>query len=206
MSETKISLKKRVQDILKLPDDTVLIGNDALFMLDLLRKHPKSSDDCVGVQIGRNDFGDKCFFVVRANGDRVGLGYNECIYPSTPYKKFSDTCRKTSDVHTRAFSKAVFDCTPSMVCEVTGEGFSKSNSDVDHAPPVTFKFLVDSFISVNGIDVELVQYVPESRSGHGKGSVFADPELLDRWLQFHRQHVGCREQFFTQRTLAEILG
>ena len=79
-----------------------------------------------------------------------------------------------------------------MVCEVTGEGFSKSNSDVDHAPPVTFKFLVDSFISVNGIDVELVQYVPESRSGHGKGSVFADPELLDRWLQFHRQHAVLR--------------
>lgn len=76
-----------------------------------------------------------------------------------------------------------------VVCPLLGMPISRAESQIDHTPPATFQKLVNDWLALEGIDAESVCAtgvlgLPVTR--------FREPEMMDRWQNYHREHAVLR--------------
>jgi hypothetical protein len=173
---------------------------DRGFMLSLLQRHPSASRKIgPGIRAIRVDLNthwapQKAFVLVRIDGSETDFSYYSCIYPSAHDAKFCEACRQAVVADVLAFKKRFFETAADefneVACAVTGERVSWNDAHVDHAPPWTFKTIVNAFVGEQGIDVAAV---PLAGDGDNEWqSTFADPAMSDRFRHFHNERARLR--------------
>jgi hypothetical protein len=144
------------------------------------------------IQVIEVRYKTKCFELIRTDGSTEVFSYLNCINgKSKPLTKFSKTCRETisedlRNVKLTYFKK--FSSKGEVKCQETGELCKWEELNVDHRQPNTFSVIVDRFIEVYKIDINVVQY-SEIIDGVYH---FTDIELAENFKKYHRDKANLR--------------
>lgn len=76
-------------------------------------------------------------------------------------------------------------------CPLSGEKITELNCHIDHKPPNTFKYLIETFISLTGIDPNIVKVVGAGVDGCVKDTL-EDKVLEQRWQTYHGSNCNLR--------------
>lgn len=201
--KNKSEVSKKCQGLLSCESDTVVEGDNLLFILDLLKCHPEYLKKVGGgiKQIiitdemnGKSEYFNH-FHIFRKDNSDIDFSYVTCIkYLGEKTKKVS---KALSDFRFAAryeirqdiqdFRDLCFGNKKYLECELLKVNFSKVTCHVDHKTPKTFVFLVDKFIKKENININEVEY-----SQKYKGVGFKDESLVKSWVEFHRLEADLR--------------
>lgn len=198
---TKREIVGHVRAILnRVPIGESLGPDDFRFMLALLHRHPWAAQKIgVGVQAIRVDLNSqwtpcKMFTLVRTDGSETDFSYRACIYPPSHEADFREACRQVVLDDILAFKRTVFDAEANecneVSCAATGMLVGWNEAHIDHAPPWTFKAIVDAFIDETGVDVGAVHLTGSADNECQQR--FADSELTERFRTFHNARARLR--------------
>lgn len=190
----KTQTKNKIRDILyKYPYDMELNTEDAEFMTDIIKMHPKadykigSGIECFVIRQNYKYPTTRNFWIIRTDGSETDFSYLECISPNTKLAKFKNACRDVVKEYVIDFK--CNNLTEDSVCPITGE-LLKDNVHVDHEPPNTFDVIVNNFIKENNIDVNKVKL--ESYNDGESGDVFSDAILAAYFYAYHEDNAKLR--------------
>lgn len=191
--ESRAAVKRRVRPMLK--QVGLLAEADDAFMQALLMRHRRAVQK-VGVGVRRirtwkvppyNTIG---FYIERIDGTGTDFSYLQCIEPDTTTDWFVAACRTAVVPQVLEAREIAFANNRIINCPVTGQPITRANSHVDHAPPWTFKAIVDAFVQEHEIDVELVPLL--GRTDNETVKSFAEPEAARLFAEFHRSFAQLR--------------
>lgn len=179
-----------------------LQGDDLLFVLELLERHPdKQYKIGAGVKeiVVRPDdkYGQtRHFTVIRSDNTSIDFSFKKCFAenPNDPMKLFKAAARRAVEKQIIYFFNTWFavhkNSEGKVECAISGEWVGKENAAVDHAPPDTFDKIVQGFITVRNIDVSRVAFT--SGDNYRIGKAFADDVLIDDFANYHKQVAKLR--------------
>ena len=198
---TKEDIEKKIQHILyKYPLGQSVDHEDARFLLAVLQNHPRVAEKIANgvdgflVQSNAVFSRQRCFYIVHPGGTKTAFSYMRCLYPATPRTLFMATCRRIIGEQLFQFKERYFlqyqDEQGMVPCSITGVWIDRSQSHVDHIPPLTFEQIVTDFIASRALCVEAVetQEVPADTIGR----TFVNRDLLEDWREYHRTHARYR--------------
>jgi len=207
---TKQEIVQRVRGILdRTPVGATLEQGEFAFMLDLLQRHRRAAQKIGGgVRAIRADLNThwkpyKMFTLIRADGTETDFSYRACVYPTSADADFRKACRHAVVEDVLEFKRSAFDAQANeyneIRCAVSGVMVAWDEAHVDHAPPWTFKAIVDAFVDELAIDVSAVQLA--GRADNEFQRRFVDAELAARFRRFH--NARARLRIVTQATNLE---
>lgn len=170
------------------------------FMLALLKRHPKTEQKIgCGVRSIRVDLNThwkpfRMFTVVRTDASETDFSYRACIYPTSADADFRQACRCAIVEDVLDFKRKTFDTQGNefneVRCAVSGELVAWEEAHVDHAPPWTFRAVVEAFIQDQGIDVYAVPLAggEDNECQHR----FAETDIVERFRRFHNGRACLR--------------
>jgi hypothetical protein len=198
--KTKQDLLERIRRVLYAYEEGQTLNElDFTFMLDVLRLHPnvaqKIGCGVASMHVKENPVypGKRGFWLMRTDSTATDFSFMECLSPSSNKKKTQSAFRSAIEPYCFKFKQGVFDKTlyGTTLCEYTGKRITFLDAHVDHKPPNTFEKLFNDFLAENGLDANQI----ETR-GAGLDNVvqdeIADPELKNRWIQFHNERAELR--------------
>jgi hypothetical protein len=134
------------------------------------------------------------FVLVRTDGSRTDFSFMKCLRTPSSLDRFRAACRRTVADDVLAFKRAHFerhaDAARCVVCPLSGRRLGWHQVHVDHAPPWTFRRIVDAFIEREGIRPDEAVIF-----GTADGEVeprLADPRLAERFRRFHGETASLR--------------
>lgn len=156
----------------------------------LLDRHPERERKLDGgverIEVRPNEWGDRCFTIVRPSGEAVAFSFRECFKPSTDAQNAKAALRVEIADQVDAYRNA-----RPLVCELTGQalilakGFPHS-AEVDHVPPATFDALAEEWAASVG-DWAAVEHHAVSQRRY-----LVLDEQRASWQEFHRERAVLR--------------
>lgn len=197
----KQQIVEHVRGILdRTPIGATLEPGDFAFMLDLLRRHRWAARKIgIGVRAIRVDLNThwkpyKMFTLVRTDGTETDFSYRACIYPTSADADFREACRHAVVNDVLAFKRKAFESEANefdeIRCAVSGELVAWDEAHVDHAPPWTFKRIVEAFIHDLGVDVPGVPLAGSEDNEFQHR--FVDAGFAERFRRFHNERAHLR--------------
>lgn len=199
--ETKTALMTKIRKILNAYDLYESIDHlDFQFMLEILKLHYRASEKIgVGVTSIRIEPDGlhgttRCFVLLRADGKSTDFSYKKCLDGrKSELSLFKEAARNAIAEQIINFKNRAFEecgAGGAILCPIKQILVTKSESHVDHEPPLTFDAIVSSFISENGIDVKKVNYV--GYGDHCYTKKFSDSTLTEKFSQYHKNRAKLR--------------
>lgn len=168
------------------PLKAVVSAADSFILAELLTRHPRAQEKIgCGIDyfsIDRGGYGTRCFYIHRTDGTKTDFSFLRCFQFSR--KDFPAAARRAIEGQIFEFRLTlpeVFDC------PVNGTPLTRNTAHIDHAPPYTFRQIVNTFIALNNIPVESVSY---DRSGIGVS--FQGSSLKTLFSLYHKKHAVLR--------------
>ena len=169
-------------------------GDDARFVEALLALHPRQHliIDCglKHVRVQEIDKGYLRFLAVRTDSSIRDFSWKNCLSPKSQRSQVMSICRSVVEPQIIRFRNEFWSKRKAAECPISTEPMSIRDSDVDHAPPNTFVVLVEKWLQVMRMDLELVEI--EYRSGYEERSFFAERWLEQDWAEYHLQLAVLR--------------
>lgn len=176
-----------------------LTGEARSVMAEIFSFHPEA-DTKFGVGISKieirinYDYGSasRGFWIVRLDGSETDISYKKCFQSERVYRnQFLSACRFAIKEHVNAFRDDFFRLAVKPTCALTGVPITPNNSHVDHAPPYTFSRIVESFVVLNGLNIDSPGLCLSGFDGL-LIPTFADSLLRDKFVQFHNNLASLR--------------
>ena len=195
--ETWTAARAHLVSFTKRPLGTVFVGDDHELLEAALAMH---SEAAIKIGPGVAKFtverhpahpNTQCVFVRRVDGTRVAVSFKN-LGKAAPQVKREDRTRALRE----AIVKQILEFKDSMFpdekfewqCPITGELVTKSTCEVDHAPPATFKKLVEDWLTSEEMTLEDVDIHPPP---HPKCEL-QSAILTESWRSYHRAHSLLR--------------
>lgn len=191
--KTKTALRDYAREILN--GTLSEVSEDHLpFLIELFRRHQdtreKFGDGIKTIRVIRaKPYNTRCFEIERIDGSRTDISYLECLLASDARDWFAAACRSAVVSQIQAFKSAQFEDRNVLFCPITEEPITPDTCHVDHAPPNTFRYIVDSFIGHEGIRVERVKYT--DGDGH-TACRFVEGDMHEAFAEWHRERAQLR--------------
>jgi hypothetical protein len=174
-----------------------LPADDFKCVFDLLQHHPHANSK-IGAGVAHirvsieQRWKSRHFEIVRVDGSTTDFSYKSCLTPPTKETLFRKACRHAIADQIISYRNAVLHAVgvENLRCPVLGVPLTLETLHVDHVPPVTFEFLVQSFIEQYSINVARVHIA--GFNDHEMKKSFVDNKLTSNWQTFHRQHAKLR--------------
>lgn len=163
---------------------------------DLLQFHPEA-EEMIGsglreVRVDEVRYKTKCFRIIRMDSSSEVISYTKCINGKiSPLAKFRKTCRDLVNEDLRGVKLAYFKANSKkgrVKCQETGDWCFWEELSVDHRQPNTFSVIVDRFIELNRINIELINYLEVMDSVYE----FKDKSLCQNFREYHRSKANLR--------------
>jgi hypothetical protein len=190
---TKKAASDAIRDILHGYElGETLSDEHAEFMLCALRNH-NEADKKIGCGVVRfevrsDDWGGRCFWLVRTDGTETDFSYRSCLTHPTAKTDAQKGFRSAVQTQVDDFKQETFAGQMTVPCAVTGRPITIRECHVDHDP--TFESLLNRFLSERGLTLEQVQ-VRETVDGMMVTELASEDLMLD-WQRFHREHARLR--------------
>lgn len=173
-----------------------LSENDTIKIIELLKNHPeferKFSFGITEIIVEKVKYGSKAFHILNNNSELEAFSYIKCINgKKPPLTIFSNTCRDViqEDINLVKYQYFSDNSTKGEVkCQETGELCKWKELVVDHRQPNTFSIIVDRFIELNNIDINLIEYI-EIIDGVYE---FKDTEISKKFKEYHKDKANLR--------------
>lgn len=166
---------------------TTVSASDTATLSELLLSHPRAEEKIgsgvVGFTVEEGGYGTRCFFVHRTDCTRVDFSYLSCFRKKQP-DLFSKAARKSIEPSVALFRDTL---PASFECPILHIPIMRRTAHIDHAPPNTFRRIVQLFIEEFGVRIENVRY-----DRTGIGVIFLDTDLADWFRDFHDEHAVLR--------------
>lgn len=198
---TKQEIVQHVRRILDgTPIGAMLGPLELAFMLDLLQRHRRAAQKIgAGVRAMRVDLNThwkpyKMFTLIRTDSSETDFSYRACIFPTSAEADFLRACRHAIVEDVLAFKRKAFETHANefneVCCAISGELVAWEEAHVDHAPPWTFRAVVEAFIQDQGIDVYAVPLAggEDNECQHR----FAETDIVERFRRFHNGRACLR--------------
>jgi hypothetical protein len=197
--ETKTQVTEYIKDIIANHPLGPLSGEALAVVGELFSFHPDSETkigpgiERIDLRLNRNFSGTaKGFWIVRVDGTETDISYKKCLDSERAYRnQFNHACRFAVKEHINAFKLEFFRVAVKPTCALTGDPITPENSHVDHIPPYTFKRIVESFIVLNALNVDVPGVCLSGVDGLMIPS-FVDPVLRDKFVQYHNNLASLR--------------
>lgn len=170
-----------------------ITGEDAAFLLDVLRRHYQFDEKCgeglsaIMVIHNKTPYGSSTGLgLVRADGSIVDISWRVPLSPPTHQQNVSIAARYEILDQRQEASDAV---AAGDACPVCGLPLEHVDRHVDHKPPHTFFSLFEAFVELEcGTTYDLIAL----REDGIAGMRFVDEELAEQWRAFHRRLATLR--------------
>jgi len=192
--KTQKVLKEKIRSILyKYEDYYALSTEDSDFMMAVLKLHP-DADKKIGCGIRdicvrtNKTYLNKEFCAIRIDETEVDFSFNECIKRTSQLTKFYSACRKIVAEDIIAFRNVHW--TSEAICPILGISLCGEYAHVDHIPPKTFKFIVDSFCEkykINPLKAGLIGDIDNVT-----GDIFEDKTIAPLFRDYHNSIAELR--------------
>lgn len=153
----------------------------------------KSEIYVADIRIAKFQFNTKCFEVVYSNDDTWIISYRVFINKTktSPRSLFIKVCRNTiqSDlikIKQDYFSK--YSNKSKAPCQESKEFFRYEDLVVDHRQPNTLSVIIDRFIEVFEIDVDIIDY----KASPDQLTLFKDESLSNKFREYHKDKALLR--------------
>ncbi len=169
-------------------------ASDFRFLMDeVLPRHPNYDDKIgvgvVGIESRHNQFGMRCFWLVRADGTETDFSFYKCAGSRTQATELKKSLRKIVVEDVMAFKMSSFSNSAVVLCAITGELTLEADCHVDHRPPQTFDRIVADWLKHNQLKVEDI----ELTSDDGQiGKVVADSGIRNSFRVWHADHASLQ--------------
>lgn len=185
---TKGDAVEYVRDVLR--GSALYAAVDDPLIYALLDRHPERERKLDGgverIEVRPNEWGDRCFTIVRPSGEAVAFSFRECFKPSTDVQNAKAALRVEITDQVKAFRDG-----SELVCALTGVALtltpgSPQSAEVDHVPPATFDALAEEWaVMVGGWSAVKHHAVSQRR-------YLVLDEQRASWQEFHRERVVLR--------------
>lgn len=179
--------EQQTRDILyRYPIGMVLDSTDTESLKEVVSNHPRANEK-IGSGISHftvedAGYGTRCFYIHHTDGTCIDFSFIKCFKKSP--KDFPTAARRAIEDQIREFRNTLPD---TFTCPINGTPLTPSTAHIDHAPPMTFRQIIKSFIKTYDVDVQNISY---DRSGIGVS--FNDPLLSFLFTQFHKEKAILR--------------
>ena len=149
-------------------DDETIFGDDSEFLHDLIQLHPEAASK---VGCGVSHFTTRVdpvwkngrhFVLVRTDGSSTDFSFISCVDGKNTRKDAIKALRNSVYEQTMGFKMDAYSCEELPVCPYLNAPIEYSDAHVDHVPPITFKSLVDSWLSESGLSIHEIVVSPSS--------------------------------------------
>ena len=144
------------------------------------------------IQIGKVQFGTKCFQIIRNDLTSENFSYIYCINGDLkPFSKFSNACRNAIHKDLYEVKQKYFDQNSvkgKVKCQETGILSTWSELNVDHRQPNTLSIIIDRFIELNGLVLDKIKYETDNENR----TLIADKELEYKFKEYHKEKANLR--------------
>lgn len=191
--KTKKELKEHTQKLMKENRDRSLTGNDHLFVVSLLGRHPESEIK-IGcgvskIEVLRTSFGNYGFYLTRTDGSKIDFSYKVCIDKKPKDVKFylTQAMRMAISDQTTKFKKENYkDPFICPLCRTHIENYKDIH--VDHVDK-KFKDLAGKFLDQNRIHPTLFDDCPTYHT-----AIFTenDHKFDNDWRNYHLKNATLR--------------
>jgi len=175
-------------------------SDDAPLLRVLLERHPEAVEK-IGCGVKRfyrdgTGMGTDCFWIERDDGSKTDFSYISCVdaKSNSLYQEFAEACRQAVQAdldHAKVRHFEVHGNGEGKVrCEVSGEMVGLKESHLDHAKPMTFQVIVQTFITANKIEIALEML--SEPADHQFVTTFVDEDLARRFREYHRGVMQLR--------------
>jgi hypothetical protein len=185
---TKGDAIEYVRDVLRGAQLYERVDDDLIYAL--LDRHPERERKLEGgverIEVRPNEWGDRCFTIVRPSGEAVAFSFRECFKPSTDVQNANAALRVEITDQVRAFRDG-----SELVCAATGVALtlipgSPQSAEVDHVPPATFDALAEEWAASIGGWAAVKHHAVSQRR------YLVLDEQREGWQEFHREHAVLR--------------
>jgi hypothetical protein len=173
---------------------------DATHVYWLLERHPEAM---VKIGVGVKEFSTRtamyntrCFEIRRTDGTTTDFGIKACLDGKAPLA-FAETLRAlraevTEDIKQKKweFFRASTHSDGKVACALTGRLLSLEEAMIDHAPPKTFKALVEQFLKEKKVVPSEALLTPARDNQYTPH--LADRDLAGKWQEFYRANAAPR--------------
>jgi len=174
----------------------VVTPSDKKYLIDLYLENgtrmDKISIPIDFIRVDKVQYGTKCFCFYKVDGSIDTFSYTLCINGDRkPKRKFIEAARNSIDKDLRSVKQQYFDKNSSkgrVKCQETGVSSVWEELVVDHRQPNTFSIIVDRFIEVNNIDLNILQYEKDAENK----IVFTQQELANNFRAYHKKLANLR--------------
>jgi len=163
---------------------------DELFFTSLFTLHSeyaeKKGSGIDYIQVERDFHQNRCLHIHRVDGTSTDCSWVQCIQPASQKTIVSMAFRRAvKDIITRYKSAKLADVD---ICPILGMKLTYDNSHASYLTP-SFDELLSEFLNQSQIDIESVRLTNPAPNDVDQRGILADPELLDRWVAYHRNHA-----------------
>ena len=187
---TKTAVREEIRRrIASYPDNLPMGPADVDFFVELVKLHrqaiQKLGPGVAGVEVRTNPppYSNRGLWLRRVDGTETDVSWTQILSPSSPRTDRLKAARNAVQADIRKWRMTALTVEPR--CAITGEPLNTSNSDVDHAAPVTFESLVDTFFG------DAFPEVNETVDGD-IFTRFVDGRVSDWFAEYHREHAKLR--------------
>lgn len=193
---TKKALRAAIRKILhQSPLNKNLQGNNYRLVRALLDQHP-SADQKIGcgvqsIQVVKfKPYNHRGFELKRTDGTRTDFSYIQCLNSESKLTKVKRAFRWAISPDIITFRNTFF-IQINPVCEISNRPITAKTSDVDHAPPMTFKNIFEEFIEKYSVSIDKIKLFGCNVDGATTYDI-ENSSIKELWIQFHRTHARLR--------------
>ncbi len=187
--KTKKALTEECRRILhSSPVNECLTGSDLELISALLEMHTeyelKKGSGIIEIFVGNQLYGNKGFFIRRIDQSVTDFSFLHCITPTKHHLDVKSAFRFAIEYQIKAFAAQ----SESTLCAISGE--SLTDAVVDHAPPTTFAYLMQSFLTIEKLTYDDIEVEPTIDNTAKRKLI--DLELEKRWQTYHESNAVLR--------------
>lgn len=185
---TKTDAIEYVRDVLRGAELYATVDDPLIHAL--LDRHPergwKLGAGIERIEVRPDDWGKRCFVIIRPSGEAVAFSFRECFKPSTDAQNAKFALRVEITDQIKAFRDA-----QELTCVVTGRRLTLQpghphSAEVDHVPPATFGALAERWAATVG------GWSAVKHHAVGQRRYLVLDEQRTSWQEFHREHAVLR--------------
>jgi Protein of unknown function (DUF3223) len=171
--------------------------DDAAFLLLLLERHHER-DQKVGAGLSHFTVATalpagRCFLIHRIDGTVTDFSFNKCISPPAIDQRLHAALRLEIDEHVKLAKKRFFiehsGLDGRVACNQSGQSISFEEAHADHALPLSFWVLAETFLQATNIltGTPLDETLLAPLADQQFGRPLARRWLAEKWRQFHNK-------------------
>jgi len=166
--------------------------NDRIEIFELLKFKNKYNKNIIGVKVDKVRYNTKCFYLIKDDLSLEVFSYIKSINGDySPKTKFSRTCRDLVQDDLRNVKLTYFKKNSKkgqVKCQETKELCFWEELVIDHRQPNTFSMIVDRFIEVYNIDINIIEYIKIMDGVYE----FRDELIANNFKEYHKIKANLR--------------